>query len=190
MLRGSAPPQAAITSCYAGDLMPGSEMMWAIDKDLALPLKLQHVLESLQGYDFAVIDCPPSLGMATINAIAAADLVIVPVLAEAFSVKSIAPLADTIRDIKELNPRLKVGGLLLTRFKQRLTLSKDMSDVLRDMAAMLRTSVLETTIAECSDIGKAQANQADPFIFAPRSKGVINYAALTVEVANLLFGTS
>lgn len=134
-------------------------------------------------YDFIVIDTPPALGMLTINALTAADGVIIPAGADAYSIQGIADLNATIETVKaRSNPNLHIAGILLTRYSWRAILSRDLAAVIAETAAALNTKVFDTRIREGVAIREAQAMQQSVFSYAPRSNPAKDYTAFLDEV--------
>jgi chromosome partitioning protein len=131
-------------------------------------------------YDFILIDCPPSLGILTLNGLVAADAVLVPIQAEYLALEGLTDLMETIRRIREgFNPGLVLEGVLLTMYDERLILSAQIRD---DVCSHLGSWVFDTFIprnvrlAECASFGQ-------PIIlYDARCKGAISYQSLAREV--------
>ena len=109
---------------------------------------LAQALENVDGFDFVLLDCPPSLGPLTVNALAAADRVIVPVQAEYYALEGLAQLVQSINLIKaRLNPRLEIAGVLLTMSDGRTRLSADVeAEVRRHFGALVFTAVVPRSV--------------------------------------------
>jgi chromosome partitioning protein len=132
-------PQAGVLHHAEGiDLMPASlelsglelRMVNAMSREFVLRAYLQEVK---QGYDFVILDCPPTLGMVTINALSAADSVIVPVQPEFLSVVGMTQLFDTVAQVKrQINPSLQVEGVLITLANMRTNLAKNSVEIIRN----------------------------------------------------------
>ena len=111
------------------DLMPGNDDLTgaevALLDEIGRELRLRNVLQrSVEKYDFVIIDCPPALSMLTVNALTAADSVMIPMQCEYYALEGLSALLDTIEKIRKLlNPRLRVEGLLRTMFDARNNLS-------------------------------------------------------------------
>ena len=131
-------------------------------------------------YDFIIIDCSPSLGLITINALTAADSVIIPVQCEYFALEGLGKLWYTIRIVQNhLNPRLSVEGILLTMYDSRLRLSKQViTEVKRNFPKM----VFETIIHRNIRLSEAPSFGQPIIMYDIKSKGSINYLNLAKEL--------
>jgi chromosome partitioning protein len=132
-------------------------------------------------FAFTLLDCPPSLGPLTVNALVAADRVIVPVQAEYFALEGLAGLLDTLQLIqRELNPRLAVAGMLLTMHDGRTRLSRDVEREVREHFPSL---VFDTVIPRNVRIGEAPSYGRPVIHHDPHSTGAEAYFSLAREVA-------
>lgn len=172
------------------DLMPGNIELSAIEVSLVNTMSRETVLRSyinaVKGkYDYVLIDCMPSLGMMTINALAAADSVIIPVQAHYLPAKGMTQLLQTIARVRrQINPKLTIDGILLTMVDNRTNFAKDISFVLRrdygDKLCVFKTEIpLSIRAAETSEKGKS--------IYAYDPKGIAAkaYEAFTKEVQDI-----
>ncbi len=144
---------------------------------------LQRVLRPVQqDYDYILIDCSPSLGLITVNALTAADSVIIPVQCEFFALEGIAKLLNTIKIIKsQLNPGLNIMGFVLTMYDNRLRLSNQVLDEVRRHFGDL---VFQTVIARNVRLSEAPSHGRTILDYEPSSKGAKAYIALAKEVLN------
>jgi chromosome partitioning protein len=134
-----------------------------------------------QRYLFTLLDCPPSLGPLTVNALVAADRVIVPVQTEYFALEGLAGLLDTLSLIqRELNPRLTVAGMILTMHDGRTRLARDVEREVREHFPEL---VFETVIPRNVRLGEAPSFGVPVTAHAPTSAGSAAYLKLAKEVA-------
>jgi chromosome partitioning protein len=134
-----------------------------------------------QRYPFTLLDCPPSLGPLTVNALVAADKVIVPVQTEYYALEGLAQLLDTLSLIqRELNPRLTVAGMILTMHDGRTRLA---CDVERELRQHFPELVFETVIPRNVRLGEAPSFGLPVSRHAPRSAGSVAYLRLAKEVA-------
>ena len=118
----------------------------------------------------------------TINALTAADDVIIPCQADAYSIQATGQIADTIATVRQYcNPKLKIAGLLLTRYNNRQILTRDIAELLERAAATLETKVFKTRIRETVIIREAQAQQKDIYTYSPKSNAASDYAAIVQE---------
>ena len=141
-------------------------------KNLLRPIKNQ--------FDYILIDCSPSLGLITVNALTASDSVIIPVQCEFFALEGIAKLLNTIKIIKsKLNPDLKIEGFLLTMFDNRLRLS---NQVYEEVKRHFGNLVFNTVIARNVRLSEAPSHGVSVLDYDPNSKGAQNYKALAKEL--------
>lgn len=145
--------------------------------------RLREALEPIKKkYDFIILDTPPALGTLTVNALTAADAVIIPAQADIYSLQGIGQLAETIQAVKTYcNRSLNIGGILLTRHSSRTILARDMVELIEQTAAQIGTKVYKTIIREGIAVKEAQANRQSLFDYAPNSKPAIDYAAFIDE---------
>ena len=131
-------------------------------------------------YDYILIDCSPSLGLITVNALTASDSVIIPVQCEFFALEGIAKLLNTIKIIKsKLNPALKIESFLLTMFDNRLRLS---NQVYEEVKRHFGDLVFNTVIARNVRLSEAPSHGVSVLEYDPSSKGAKNYTALAKEL--------
>ena len=142
---------------------------------------LKRILAQLRSeYDYILIDCSPSLGLITVNALTAADSVIIPVQCEFFALEGIAKLLNTIKIIKsQLNPNLQIMGFLLTMYDNRLRLS---NQVLDEVKRHFGNLVFNTVIARNVRLSEAPSHGQTILDYDPHSKGAVAYKALAQEV--------
>jgi chromosome partitioning protein len=175
------------------DLIPSNLELAGIEMTLvnvmSRELILKQVIEKIEtNYDYIIIDCPPSLGMLTINALTACDTVIIPVDAELFSVKGLALLTNSINKIrKRLNPKIEVDGILITRLNQRTNLSKNMLKTLDESVELIRNKfnldikVFENKIPASVRAGEAISKMKSVIEYDPEGKVSEAYQFLARE---------
>ena len=186
VLKGELEPGEAIQATASGSVLPASKALSGADltftgrgRDVLLRGALKKVEPS---FDFCVIDCPPALGILTINALCAADYVIIPAQADIFSLEGIADLEEILGPVREAkNPSLKVAGILLTRYSPRAILSQDAAALAADMAARLGTFVYRATIREAVAVKEAQINRETLFEYVPKANVTADYMAFIEE---------
>lgn len=144
-------------------------------------IKLKKAIASLnKKYDYIIIDCPPALGLLTINALCASNKVIVPIETAEFALEGISDLFDTIETIKEeVNSDLNVLGILLTKYNPVTSISKIILNQLKEQMGNL---MFETVINVNVKITEAQFNKQPVDIYDSNCKGTINYMELAKEV--------
>jgi chromosome partitioning protein len=161
--------------------LAGAEMALAtmIGRERALQRALEPVRER---YDYILIDTPPSLGLLTINALTAAEGVIVPVQCEYLSLRGLLQLERTLEMIREnLNPEVHIQGILPTLFDARTTHGKESIEVLRENFGDL---VFETVVRKTIKFAEAPVSGSSVLKYDPRGRGAESYRALAREVLN------
>ncbi|MCX5835431.1 MAG: AAA family ATPase [Deltaproteobacteria bacterium] len=143
--------------------------------------KLRSLLHQLDtAYDFIIIDCPPSLGFLTVNALVASDYLIVPLQCEYFAMEGLGYLLNTVRLIKaRLNPALTLGGILLTMFDSRNLLSHRVSE---DVRSHFGKSVFKTVIPRNVRLSESPSHGLPIILYDIKSRGAISYMELTREI--------
>ncbi|GAB7069767.1 ParA family protein [Mycolicibacterium hodleri] len=167
------------------DLVPSNIDLSAAEIQLVNEVGREHSLSRalhpvLDRYDYVLIDCQPSLGLLTVNGLACADSVIIPTECEYFSLRGLALLTDTVTKVKErLNPKLDIGGILITRYDPRTVNSREvMARVLQQFGDLVFDTVITRTVRfpETSVAGEPITT------WAPKSTGAQAYRSLAREV--------
>lgn len=142
---------------------------------------MKGVLEEIRkDYDFIIIDCSPSLGLITVNALTAASSVLIPVQCEYFALEGLGKLLNTIKIVQSrLNPNLEIEGILLTMYDPRLRLS---NQVVEEIRRHFETIVYETIIHRNTRLGEAPSFGKPAIMYDAESKGSINYMSLVREM--------
>jgi chromosome partitioning protein len=143
--------------------------------------KLKEMLRGIEEeYDFVIIDCPPSLGLLTLNALTAADSLLVPIQCEYFALEGVTELFDTLARIRRvLNPGLTIEGLLLTMYDERTNLSAAVAADLRDFYGQ---QVFETVIPRNVRLAEAPSYGKPIILYDIRSRGAESYLQLAKEI--------
>lgn len=144
-------------------------------------VRLARALDSERGnYDYILIDCPPSLGLLTINMLAAADSIIIPLQCEYFALEGLTQLLRTVEMVRAaLNPDLQVGGVLLTMYDSRLNLSKNVAE---DARAHFGELVFKTSIPRNIRLAEAPSYGKPILLYDISSVGATSYMAVAKEV--------
>ncbi len=167
------------------DLIPSHiDLVGAEIEMLNLPNREKVMKHTIQGirddYDFILIDCSPSLGLITVNALTAADSVIIPVQSEYFALEGLGKLLNTIRIIQSrLNPNLAIEGFLLTMFDSRVNLS---GQVYEEVKRHFQEMVFETVIMRNVKLSEAPSYGKPAVLYDASSRGSINYMNLAREI--------
>jgi chromosome partitioning protein len=169
------------------DLIPSSLLLSAADlelggvvgRELLLRRKLALVKDR---YDYIFIDCPPALGLLSLNALAAVNKVIIPVQSEYLALHGVRQLLDTIDQVKNIyNPELIVGGVLICLHDSRKRLARAVSDTIRAYFGQL---VFKTLIRSNVALAEAPSEGKSIFEYSPKSPGAEDYSSLADEVLN------
>ena len=191
ILNGSATAAESIiknpanSKAAPADLIRASDTMFnALDNDNKEWLfSLQKAIEPIKGkYDFIIIDTPPQLGKILACTMAAATDIIIPALADFFSLQGVAQICETISQAKEINPALKISGILITKYSPRKILARDTATLIEQTAQAHGTKVFKTRIRECIAVSEAIARQTDIFTYAPKSTAAQDYTNLLQEI--------
>lgn len=186
VLTGGITAKEAIRHTESGDIIPASKSLSGADTTLTetgKEYRLKEALESVkEEYDYCIIDCPPALGILTVNALTAANSVIIPAQADIYSLKGIEDLQETIQPVRKYcNPSLEIQGILLTRYSPRSILSRDVKTLAEQLAEKLETSLYNATIREAVAVKEAQISQQSLFTYAPKAKVTEDYRAFIDE---------
>lgn len=163
-----------------GDIIPGDPLLKEAEKHLdgvSGSYRLKEKLETIKSeYDYIIIDTPPQIGVLLVNALTAADTVLIPVTADRYSLQGLTQLQTSIFDIqKYTNPNLTVSGFLMVKYNSRTRLSRDFAAGLAKIAEHFETTVFNTTIRESTKAKEAQALQRSLFEYAPKSTTALDY---------------
>ncbi len=167
------------------DLIPATLRLAGAEIELVSVLsretRLRQIIASLgDGYKYIMIDCPPSLGLLTLNALAAADGVMIPIQCEYYALEGLTSLMDVISLVrKRLNPDVELEGVLLTMYDSRLRLAEQVSEEVREF---FKQRVYETVIPRNVKVSEAPSFGKPVVLYAPESRGAKAYMKLAKEV--------
>jgi chromosome partitioning protein len=170
---------------YGLDIVPSSIQLAGAEIELVPMIsreyKLKKAIESIKDkYDYILIDCPPSLGLLTINGLTAADSVIIPIQCEYYALEGLTQLINTINLVKRsLNPSLEIEGVVLTMFNARTNLSIQVVD---EVKKFFKDKVYRTIIPRNVRLGEAPSYGKPISLYDPSSKGAEAYEDLAEEV--------
>lgn len=184
----SIPPGEGILHHEEGvDLIPANIELAGTEVSLVNCMSREKVLTQVletakRQYDYILIDCTPSLGMLTVNALAAADTTLIPVQAQYLSAKGLEQLLQTVRKVRQqINPRLKIEGILLTMTDSRTTYGKQIDALIRQ-AYGGKIKVFDQTIPRSIRAAEISASGKSIFAYDPKGKVADAYKSLTREV--------
>lgn len=177
---------ATVTTASGVDLVPSTLALAGAELELAgkvgreLLLRRALTVDATKGkYDYILIDSPPNLGLFTLNAMAAAHAVLVPLQLQIYALRAMPQLEATIELVKQLNPTLSIGGIVCTMQDARTSLSKTVE---RQARSDYGTLVFETVIPLNTKLAESPAAGEPINMYAPDSTGAMAYAKLTKEV--------
>jgi chromosome partitioning protein len=153
------------------------ELSQEIDRDQRLKSALMPLIDS---YDFILIDCPPSLDILTVNALIAAQSVLIPIQCEYFALEGVSELMETVRQIRRLrNPELEIEGALLTMFDERTNLS---NQIRQDLQTFFGKQLFSTIVPRNIRLGEAPSYGQPIILYDIKSKGAESYIRLAKEI--------
>lgn len=159
-----------------------SELISEPGRELILKGLITKAL-AIKPFDYVLIDCPPSLGLLTLNALTAADYVIIPVQAQFLAMRGMAKIMNIISIVKErLNPTLQIGGIVITQYNSRKTLNKSVAELIRDSFC---DKVFKTIIRDNVALAECPIHGQTIFEYSPKSNGANDYISLAEEVLKL-----
>lgn len=171
--------------CDGLDLVPATINLAGAEVELVSEMARENRLKDAVGvmrgrYDYIFIDCPPSLGLLTVNALVAADKLLIPIQCEFYALEGVTKLLDSMKRVKSrLNPTLDIFGVLLTMYDGRTTLSKQ---VVSEVRNYFGKSVFETLIPRTVKLSEAPSFGQPITQYDPTGKGSLSYVALAKEV--------
>ena len=170
------------------DLIPSSQELAMVDIQLSSVIARERVLSRAlspikENYDFILMDCPPSLGVLTLNACTFATDIIIPLIAEVLPFKGLAMINEFISNVREfLNPEVHVSGVLITRWeKTKLT-----SGIEQELRSSWGDLIFKTKIRKNVTIAEAPLESSNIIEYAPKSNGAADYLSFTEELLNRL----
>lgn len=186
LLNDTSPEEAVVkTAIRKLHLLPASIDLAGAEIEIA-PLAereslLKRKIEPLrEQYDYIIIDCPPSLGLMTLNALVASDSIIIPIQAEFYALEGLSQLVKTVQVVsRRMNPRLHILGILLTMFDGRTNLSLQVAE---EVKKYFGSKVFRTVIPRTVKLSEAPSFGEPVLTYAPKSKGAEAYKKLSREV--------
>ena len=183
VLQGSKTIQAILTQAETVTLAPSSVSLADVEVSLVSKIGREGILKdrlkTVTGFDYILIDCPPSLSVLTINALNASDEVIIPLQLEVLSMQGLGQLLATIKEVRQvLNKNLKIRGIIPSMFDGRRKLSEE---VLKEIAGNVKERIFKTSIRECVKIAEAPSFAKSVMAYAPSSNGAEDFRNLAKE---------
>lgn len=169
------------------DIIPSTLDLSGAEIELSGEAGREYILSELiepirSGYDYIIIDCPPSLGLLTVNSFTASDLVFIPLQAHYLALQGLAKLLEVIDKIKKrLNKEIEVGGVIITQYDSRKVLNRD---VVATIEAHFKDKVFKTKVRDNIALAEAPAQGVDIFRYQAKSYGAEDYLSLCKEILN------
>ncbi|MGD0021251.1 MAG: AAA family ATPase [Smithellaceae bacterium] len=184
---GNAPLEKVIlqTAIPHLDIIPANQDLIGVEVEFVniedREKRLRHLLKSMERqYDFILIDCPPSLGFMTVNALVSADFLIIPLQCEYFAMEGLGYLLNTVKLVKaRLNPELALGGILLTMFDPRNLLSHRVTE---DVKKHFGDKVFKTVIPRNVRLSESPSHGLPIILYDIKSRGAVAYMELAQEI--------
>jgi chromosome partitioning protein len=186
-LLGGLPLEQTIirTECEGLDIVPADKNLVGANLDLVdVPDREYRLREALapirERYQYILVDCPPALDLLTLNALVAADSVLIPIQCEFFALEGISQLMDTVDRVREtFSHPLKIEGILLTMFDDRTNLTRQVAD---DLKEFFSGQILTTVIPRTVRLAEAPSYGKPILVYDPRSRGAESYIQLAKEI--------
>lgn len=187
ILKGEAKTSFSIQKTDSFDIISSNILLSGIELEFTQTGReylLKEALSSVKDkYDYIFLDTPPALSILTVNAFTASDFIIIPMLADIFSLQGIAQLSETIDRVRRYcNPNIKVEGIVLTKFNKRTILSREIKGTAELIAEKLNTEIFKTTIRSSVAVMEAQTNQQDIYNYSPKNGAAKDYMDLVEEL--------
>ena len=184
LLKGEATIDQVLIEKHGLSIIPASINLTAAEIEFSTEIGrealLRNSMVSISGYDFILLDCPPNLGLLTLNALTAAKEIFVPLQAEYLSIKGLNKLMDMVERVKQrVNPELEISGILVTQIDQRLKLHQE---VLENLRKPFGNKLFQTVIRRNVALAEATSFGQSIFEYAPTSRGAEDYRALCEEI--------
>jgi len=182
-----------LQSTESGHILPANILLSGADMEFTSTGReflLKEAIASISNqYDYILIDCPPALSVLTINAFTASDYVLVPSMADVFSLQGMSQLNNTIQSIKKYcNPSLKVAGILLTKFSHRTNLSNHIRSLLDNATVSMDTVLFKTCIRNSISIQESQYQRENMLDYAGKGNAMSDYAEFLIELEEIVNG--
>jgi len=187
ILKGDAKVNFSIQKVPSFDIISSNILLSGIELEFTQTGReflLKEVLNLVKDkYDYIFIDTPPALSILTVNAFTASDYIIIPMIADIFSLQGIAQLSETIERVRKYcNANLKIEGIVLTKYSKRTILSREIKGTAELIAEKLNTCIFNTTIRSSVAIMEAQTNQQDIYKYSPKNSATADYTDLVNEL--------
>jgi chromosome partitioning protein len=193
VLKGELKAADILQSTESGDILPANILLSGADTEFTSTGREYLLKEALQEisrrYEYVLVDCPPALSILTINAFASSDYIVVPCIADVFSLQGMGQLNSTIQSVKKYcNPALKTAGILLTRFNPRMNLSAHVQNLLSDATKAMGTRLFNTCIRSSVSVQESQYSRENIVDYDKRANAMSDYAEFVKELEAVVNG--
>ncbi len=193
VLKGELLAAEILQSTESGDILPANILLNGADTEFTSTGREYLLKESIQEiskqYEYIFIDCPPALSILTINAFVASDYIVVPSLADIFSLQGMGQLTNTIQSVKKYcNANLKIAGILLTRFNPRTNLSSHIQKTLDNVTKGMNTTLFKTFIRNAVTVQESQLKQENMIDYGGKSHAMTDYVSFLEELEGVING--
>lgn len=187
LITGKAAAGSLIQSTAAGEIIPASPQLDRLDVELSTSAGRDHflknALEPVKGYNAIVIDTAPGLGTCLIQALTAADMVIIPLLCDPQALQGLHHITDTIEQVqKYCNPGLKIGAAVITQYQARATLTRQYEELIAEQCSTMGIYLAKTRIRRGIALQEAQAMRKSIYTYSPKSNPAADYLTLCKEI--------
>jgi chromosome partitioning protein len=191
VLKGELKAKDILQTTFSGDILPANILLSGADLEFNTTgreyLLKEAISEIKQQYSYIVIDCPPSLNILTINALVAGNFVVIPALADVFSLQGMGQLNETIQSvIKYCNQNLKIAGILLTKFTQRNNISQIIKEELNKITKQMNTKLFDANIRPTIALQEAQLQQKCIYEYALLTNAIEDYRNFVSELEEII----
>lgn len=187
VLKGEVKARFAIQRTSTADIIISNILLSSIELEFTSTgreyLLKEAIRPLLDSYDYILLDTPPALGVLTINAFTASDLIIIPMLSDIFSLQGIAQLYETVERVKKYcNPNLRFAGILLTSFNPKTHLAREIRGTAELISQDLNIPVFKSTIRKSVVISEAQSVQKSVLEYNRKNKAALDYQQFVKEL--------
>jgi len=194
VMKGEVKMMDILQTTASGDILPANILLSGADIEFTALTGREYLLKEAisdikNNYDYIIIDCPPSLSILTINAFVVSDFIVIPLLADVFSLQGMSQLNITIQSVRKYcNPNLKIAGILLTKFIQRNNISSNIKDTLNSVAQQMNAKLFDVCIRNSVVLQEAQLQQESLLKYASNSNAMEDYVNFVSELEEFING--
>lgn len=185
-MTGQTTPGQTIQRTRQGDIITASKSLALADTSFIGKNRSTALAKALwpirNKYDVITIDCPPTLNILLVNALMAADVIIIPITADMYALQGLYLLQESIQAAQKVNTGLKIGGVLFTKHNTRTVLARELTAVIKEKCAKLNIPVYNTVIRESVAIREAQTQRQNIFEYSPNSNPAKDYQKFIEEL--------